>query len=96
MVEHGPLYGYKVETDKTWYGCKVEDKEVAIEAFRSLGLEAKMSSGRDYLGGFVGGTANKQVWLGNKCAMWVQAVSMLAKIDVKYPQTAYAGFCLCI
>ena len=34
----------------------------------------------------------KDEWLEDKIAIWTEAVETLAKIAVKYPQTAYAGF----
>ena len=55
-----------------------------------------MSRRRVYLGSFIGNTENKTDWLEDKCKIYAQAVSMLATVALKYPQTVYAGFYFCL
>ncbi len=40
--------------------------------------------------------AKKEVWLGDAVAKLTMAVEALAKVAVKFPQTAYAGFMFCL
>ncbi len=49
-----------------------------------------------YLGSFIGSAQYKEEWLGELVAKWVDAVVMLSTIAERYPQTAYAGFTLCL
>ena len=92
LVVNGPRLGYFPEPAKSYYICKEEDEEVTRQAFREKGLTINFTRGRAYLGGFVGSAATKEEWLEDKIGTWTDAVETLAKIAVKYPQTAYAGF----
>ena len=96
LVKHGPKYGYFAEPSKSCYICKVEDEPVARQAFERLGLEMNFSCGERYLGGFIGSGASKELWLGDMVAKWAMAVETLAKVAVKFPQSAYAGFTFCL
>ena len=87
------VYGYLSGVEKLFYVCKVEDEDVVREAFERHSLDIQMSRGRDYLGGFICSAASKHMWLEAKCKMWATAVATLAQIAMKYPQTAYGGFC---
>ena len=91
LVEHGPWYGYIPKPEKSWYICKSQDEEEARRAFDARGLTIGYSRGQRYLGGFVGNDATKTAWLEESCEKWAAAVSTLAKVAVKWPQTAYAG-----
>ncbi|KAL3764483.1 LOW QUALITY PROTEIN: hypothetical protein ACHAWU_009969 [Discostella pseudostelligera] len=90
------LYGYFAEPEKSCYICKVEDEKIARREFEMLGLNINFSWGERYLGGYIGSGATKDKWIGDMVAKWVAAVETLAKVAVKYPQTAYAGFTFCL
>ena len=92
LSQHGRKYGYFVEPAKSWYVCKEEDEAKARQVFEDAGLDIKFSRGQRYLGGFIGSEKEKSVWLTGKVNEWCSAVSVLAKVAKKYPQTAYAGF----
>ena len=92
LVINGPEYGHHPEPAKSWYICKTEDEEVARQAFMDKGLQINHTQGQKYLGGFIGSADSKEDWLEENVAIWAEAVETLAKISVKYPQTAYAGF----
>ena len=96
LVEKGPKYGYYSEVEKSWYVCKAEDEAVAQQEFAALNLNIKFTRGQRYLGGFIGSAETKHEWIDGMVDKWASAVSTLAKFAVKYPQTAYAGFCFCL
>ena len=64
--------------------------------FERLGLDINFSRGERYLGGFIGSGASKEKWLGEMVAKWAAAVETLAKVAIKFPQAAYAGFTFCL
>jgi hypothetical protein len=47
--------------------------------------------GKHYVGGFVGSEAMLEHWLDTKVKKWVAGVEILARIALRFPQTAYAG-----
>ena len=55
-----------------------------------------MLRGERYLGGFLGSAATKSEWMQSKVDVWTNAVEILAKIAVKFPQAAYTGFVFCL
>ena len=93
LVEHGPKYGYYSEVEKSWYVCKKEDEAIARREFAARKLKIKFTRGQKYLGGFIGSAETKAKWIEEKVEKWAAGVSTLSKVAVKYPQTAYAGFC---
>ena len=96
LKEKGPLYGYFPEAEKTRVICTEEDEPAAKTAFYSRGLMVDFSRGQRYLGGFVGGMAEKHEWVREKVVKWTEAVLILACIARRYPQTAYAAFTMCL
>ena len=69
-LKNGPKYGYYPEVDKSYYVCKLEDEAVARAEFNRLGLDIKLSRGRNYLGGFIGSAETKAGWLADMCETW--------------------------
>jgi hypothetical protein len=49
-----------------------------------------------YLGGFIGSTNNKELWLAELVENRVAAVQTLSIVAEWYPQTAYTGFTFCL
>ncbi len=50
--------------------------------------------GKRYVGGFVGSETMLERWLDPKVKKWVAGVEILARIALRFPQTAYAGLAL--
>ena len=48
------------------------------------------------MGGFVGYAALRDRWIKPQVAKWVDGVKALAKVAVRFPQAAYAGFTHCL
>ena len=92
IMEHWPQYRYFPIPEKWWYICKEADKPLARETFQRFTLPIQMNRGHNYLGGFIGSVATKDLWINDKTSIWTAAVETLSKITIKWPQTAYAGF----
>ena len=43
------------------------------------------------MGGFVGSDAMEDEWIRPQVAAWVKGVKLLARVALRYPQTAYVG-----
>ena len=63
LVKNRPKYGYYPEVKKSYCICKLKDIAVTQAEFDRLCLYIKMSQGRNYLGGFIGGAETKADWL---------------------------------
>ena len=72
------------------------DEPWAQEAFDHHILLIQMTRGHKYLGGLIGSAATKDIWIDDKIDIWTAAVETLSRIADKWPQTAYAGFTLCL
>ena len=96
LMEYGPQYGYFSSPAKSWFICKEADESVAREAFQQLIHPILMNQGHNYLGGFIGSAATKDIWIDDKISIWMEAVETLSKIAIKWPQTAYVGFTFCL
>ena len=81
-----------------YYICKAKDEDIVRqEAFESYGLEINYLRGQCCLGGFIGSTKTKDLWLAELVEKWVVAVvQTLSVVPERYPQTAYAGFTFCL
>jgi hypothetical protein len=95
-VKFGPQYGYFPEPSKLYYICKAEDEDAAHQAFESFSLEINYSRGQCFIGGFIGSTNKKELWLAELVENWVAAVQTLRIVAERYPQMAYASFTFCL
>ena len=59
--------------------------------FLAVDLKVKWRHGHRYVGGHVGSMVMLSRYVEPNVANWVHAVEVLARIAVKYPQSAYAG-----
>ena len=59
--------------------------------FLASDLKVKWRRGHRYVGGHVGLVAMLSCYIEPKVVNWIHAVEVLARIAVKYPQSAYAG-----
>ena len=96
LVENGPRYGYFPEPEKSHYICKGEDEAVARAAFAEFGLTINYTRGHRYLGSYLGCGTLKRDYIEAKVSRWCAGVSTLAKLAVKYPQSAFAGYSFCL
>ncbi len=92
LMEKGPSVGYFPEPAKSYYHiCPKEEEAEARAAFEEAGIEVSFCRGKRYLGGFVGSKAMLERWLDPMVKKWVAEIETLARIAVRFPQTAYAG-----
>jgi len=86
----GPERGYFLELEKSI--CVPKNEEDMERAKRVLGSHNfQFRPGHRYVGGFHGSAAARDEWLEPKIEKWARDVETLAKVAVRYPQTAYAG-----
>ena len=69
LMEHGPQYGYFPSPGKYWYICKEADEPLAREAFQQFNLPIQITRGHNYLGGFIGSAATKDLWINDKMSI---------------------------
>ena len=55
------------------------------------GAPREIHAGQRYVGGFVGSDAMEDEWIRPQVAAWVKGVKLLARVALRYPQTAYVG-----
>ena len=83
--------GYFLEPAKSYHICPKEEEAEARAAFGEAGIEVNFYQGRRYVGGFVGSEAMLERWLNPMVKKWVTGIETLARIAVRFPQTAYMG-----
>jgi hypothetical protein len=83
--------GYFPKPAKLYHICPKEEEAEARAAFEEAGLHVNFCCGERYIGGFVGSEAMLERWLDPKVKKWVAEVEILARIALRFPQTAYAG-----
>ncbi len=91
LMEKGPSVGYFPEPAKLYHICPKEKEAEARAAFEEAGIEVNFCQGKRYMGGFVGSEAMLEHWLDPMVKKWVTGIETLARIAVRFPQTAYAG-----
>jgi hypothetical protein len=91
LMEKGPSVGYFPEPAKSYHICPKEEEATARAAFKEAGIEVNFCRGKHYMGGFVGLEAMLELWLDPMVEKWVAGIETLARIAVRFPQTAYAG-----
>ena len=92
LVAVGPQFGYHPEPAKSFVICPLADEEAAKAEFTAKNLPVKFCRGHRYVGGFVGSRAMQDRWVDPMVEKWVESIQALAKVAVRYPQSAYAGF----
>jgi hypothetical protein len=91
LMEKGPSVDYFPEPTKLYHICPKEEEAEARAAFEEAGIEVNFCWGKCYVGGFVGSEAMLERWLDPMVKKWVTGIETLARIAVRFPQTAYAG-----
>ncbi len=88
LMEKGPSEGYFPEPAKLYHIYPKEEEAEARAAFEEAGIEVNFCQGKRYAGGFVGSEAMLERWLDPMVKKWVTGIETLARIAVKFPQTA--------
>ncbi len=94
LMERGPSMGYFPKPAKLYHICPKEEEAEARVAFEVAGIHVNFCRGKRYVGGFVGLEAMLERWLDPKVKKWVAGVEILARIALRFPQTAYVGLAL--
>jgi hypothetical protein len=94
LMEKGPSVGYFPEPAKSYHICPKEEEAEARAAFKEAGIEVNFCRGKHHVGGFVGSEAMLERWLNPMVTKRVTGIKTLARIAVRFPQTAYAGLVL--
>ena len=81
--------GYYPELTKSILVITPGNVARAEEHFCGLGIRAL--TGHRYLGGFLGDVSAEKEWVGKKVEGWNESIATLAGVDIKHPQSAYAG-----
>ncbi len=89
LKELGPQYGYFPEASKSILVVRESNLEAAEKFFSSQ--QFRVTTGERYLGGYIGAREDQDEWVDGKTTDWTKAVRELAKVAVRYPQSAYAG-----
>ena len=45
------------------------------------------------MGGFIGSVAMEDTWIRPQVDVWAEGVKALARVAMRFPQTAYVGLC---
>ena len=96
LMEKGPCFGYYPEPKKSWHICSEAEEPAAMAAFDAEGLQVRFTRGQRYAGGYIGSAETQEEWLAPMVVKWTEAVKTLAAVAGKYPQTAFAGFAMCL
>ena len=92
LTKRGPDQGYLPELAKSLCTSDTPEQEAgAKRAFSAEGLVLNFVSGHRYLGAYLGPQAELEAWVKPQVEAWAHGVKVLAKIDRRHPQWAYAG-----
>eukprot|EP00978_Attheya_sp_CCMP212_P024974 scaffold79458_cov43-Attheya_sp.AAC.1 len=84
----GPARGYFPESSKSI--LVVRETNLAAPVKAALGaLGFQITTGNQYLGGFIGEAAPQEEWVREQTAAWAVAVTTLVQVCKRYPQLAY-------
>eukprot|EP00804_Cyclotella_cryptica_P017895 CCRYP_001275-RA/>CCRYP_001275-RA protein AED:0.09 eAED:0.08 QI:0/-1/0/1/-1/1/1/0/754 len=96
LCAKGPSIGYFPAPAKSWAICPKRMESNAKAILDAAGLPVRWSRGQRYVGGFVGSSKMQGRWLQPMVQKWVSGVERLAKVAMRYPQSAYAGLVNCL
>ncbi len=91
LTEKGPSMGYFPEPANLYHICPKKEEAEARAAIKDAGIEVNFCQGKCYMGGFVGSEAMLERWLDPMVKKRVAGIETLARIAVRFPQTAYTG-----
>jgi hypothetical protein len=91
LMEEGPKYGYFPEPAKSYLVVAPQGVAAAKRIFTGR-LTVKVVTGTRFLGGFVGGEAERRSYVGEKAEEWVALTTKLADIAELQPQAALTAY----
>ena len=89
LCSRGPAYGYFPEPDKCFVVVNECFHSEAESLFRGLGI--RIVTGHRYLGGFIGDSSQRTLFVQKKVNSWVDHVRVFSDIAVTQPQLAYVA-----
>ena len=90
LLRHGPAFGYFPNATKTMLLVKPEKCQEASEVFGDTGVVIT-SSGKKYLGGFLGPQEFVEEQTSEKIKEWVSEIECLARHGKSQPHAAFAA-----
>ncbi|XP_066914998.1 uncharacterized protein [Clytia hemisphaerica] len=87
----GPLFGYHPKPTKSWLIVKNEKIAEATKAFQGTNIQIT-TQGSKHLGAVIGSQEFKDSFIAEKVLTWVNEITLLSKIAISQPQSAYACF----
>ena len=87
----GPSIGYFAGAPKSWVICSEEVEDEVKEIMEGKGIEIQYTRGTRYVGGFIGSAAMEDAWITPQVDAWAEGVKALARVAIRFPQTAYVG-----
>ena len=91
LSELGPHFGYFPNAEKSILIVKPEKLSTARELFDNTKLKIT-SDGQRHLGAVIGSDADKERFVQEKVAIWVNEVKKLSEIALTEPHAAYTAF----
>ena len=91
LCRTAPMFGYYPEVEKLIAIYPLDDQPRLKAMLLAADLKVNWRQDNHYVGGHVGSTAMLLRYVDPKVANWVRMVEVLARITVKYPQSAHAG-----
>ena len=88
-MQDGPAFGYFPEPTKTYMVVDESDFEEAQRLFEPLGVNVTVS--HRLLGGHLGSSAGRSLFVQEKAAEWVDDLTCLSAVTGKLPQDAFAA-----
>ena len=90
IEEIGPSRGVFPEPEKSQY---IRPAQVTKEAARAAtkGTTFQHGAGARTLGGHIGSTETRDVWITRQVSNWAEGVKALGRTATRFPQTGYAG-----
>ena len=89
LCSRGPAYGYFPEPAKCFVVVDERFHSEAESLFHGLGV--RTVTGHRYLGGFIGDSCQRDLFVQNKVNSWVDHVRVFSDIAVTQPQLAYVA-----
>ena len=91
VSQFGPSIGYFAGAPKLWVICSGEAEGEVRDIMSDHDITIQYTRGTRYVGGFIGSEAMEDNWITPQVKTWEAGVKILAKVAVRFPQSAYVG-----
>jgi len=91
LEQIGPDFGYYPAGAKCWLTIPERWEEEVKQYLADNDLPWQTTTGKRYVGGFIGSEDALRAWIEPKVEDWKFGIERLAAAAVRYPQTAYTG-----